>query len=228
MAGGLSSSSFLGEFSSSSAANRFLSQFTKTGWQISGGRISWQGISPGQTVRNQEDAPLQPENRFTAVSTYGKTIALSVGKRRLGTNVIWATQLEARRIGDRTYYETFPIDVQPPRIRIIRRPDDDDPDDDPTCPCGGVWPSCAECVPEENAEPCCDENRDSRPDDYVDPPRPGPDPGGCKSGTRTEYGCYGGGLWTGLCDNNCIVWKRECVGLTAVETKVWDCTEVGD
>lgn len=117
----------------------------------------------------QQDAPADPGNRDVAVSTYGKTISLSVGQRRLGGNVIFSTRLISRRIGDRTYTET--IKVPTPSLRVSEGTNGNGNANNPN---PGPPP---EPNPEPNTPPppppapCCDSDRPKDDPAATTPPR---------------------------------------------------------
>lgn len=174
-------------------------------------------VTPGQTVPGQEDEPTRPDSRAVVVSTYGKTIALSVGRRRLGANVIWSTPLTARRIGDRTVVESQPVEVDKPGFSISYG-GGSDADDPPAPPAPPAAPA-----------PCCGDNGSGAPGDYVPPPGAGAGGGGIPPGglppCESNYRCTG--WWTiGTCPSCasicCRQVHRSCNGATATDTVTFD------
>lgn len=169
----------------------------------------------GQTIPGQEDEPLRPENRSVAVSTYGKTISLSIGKRRLGGNIIWATELVPRRIGDYTYVQTIELETDHGAVEVIGGGSSggDDDDDGSGCQCGGSFPNCAQC---DKGEPCCDDDGGSGGEG--DPVPPGSPPDQCVPGTQClkqsnppYYRC-------------CKLVKRTCNGVNASDEILYEST----
>lgn len=65
------------------------------------------------SIADQEQAPDNPGVRTVAASSWGSAIPISVGRRRVGGNIIYATPLIPRRVGDVDYYVKVPLDVVP-------------------------------------------------------------------------------------------------------------------
>lgn len=88
---------------------------------------SWKllGQQPGYRVEDprideQTAKPEKPETRYVSASTYGKTIPISMGKRRLEGNLILCTALVPKLVGNRDFtieyevpiYEDPPVDPE--------------------------------------------------------------------------------------------------------------------
>lgn len=79
----------------------------------------WIGVGPnapaedtiidGVRIKGQEAPPADPGLRYVQVSTYGVSIPLSIGKRRLAGNIIDAEPLLPKLIGNRDYEVVYEI-----------------------------------------------------------------------------------------------------------------------
>lgn len=123
--------------------------------RISGGAFnSWDiRFIPGQAGRHFEDVriedqeaePTNPGIREVTASTYGQTIPVSLGRRRLPGNILQATQMIPRLVGGRDYEITYkvpmyadPPDDKPLSVDINPEPDRPRPDpENPPDKCGG-------------------------------------------------------------------------------------------
>lgn len=102
------------------AINRAYTADADYGAAIGGLHIRWGGKSgyhvEDPRVEDQSAKPEKPETRYVTASTYGKTIPISMGKRRLEGNLILCSALVPKLVGNQDYtieYE-IPIYEDPP------------------------------------------------------------------------------------------------------------------
>lgn len=96
-------------------------------------------------IDDQEAEPSNPGIREVTASTYGQTIPVSLGRRRLPGNVLQSSQMIPRLVGGRDYEITYkipkyadPPDDEPLSVDINPEPDRERPDpENPPGKCGG-------------------------------------------------------------------------------------------
>jgi len=74
----------------------------------------------GVRIEDQDEKPTAPEVRNFSTSSYNKMIPISLGRRRLGGNIIQCTAIVPRLVGTHEYTITYEIPVY------------EDPAEDPT------------------------------------------------------------------------------------------------
>lgn len=65
----------------------------------------------GVHIDSQKEKPEAPEVRQYSTSSYDRTIAISLGRRRLGGNVIQCSALVPRLVGTREYFVEYQIPI---------------------------------------------------------------------------------------------------------------------
>jgi hypothetical protein len=136
---------------------------------ISGGAfnswdIRWIPGMPGRhygdvRIEDQEAEPTNPGIREVTASTYGQTIPVSLGRRRLPGNIVQSTQMVPRLVGGRDYEITYqipiyedPPDDEPFSVDVDPAPDRERPDpENPPNKCGQD-----PCRPDPSNPPPCD------------------------------------------------------------------------
>jgi hypothetical protein len=127
-------------------------------------------------IQKQDTAPENPGVQTVAFSTYGITIPISMGRRRLVGNVIDALDLVPRLIGNRDYYIDYEVPITESNVGdqhfsvSCSEPKDPDGNDckgvESSGKCGTKYAGC-----------------------HVDPPDPPPDDGD-KTPEECGYGSY--------------------------------------
>lgn len=97
----------------------------------------------------QEQKPDNPGRRYVSASTWGRTIPISMGKRRLEGNILQSTALIPRLVGTTEYTVTYEIPVyedpplKPGGAVTVTYPGDDRPRPNPAIPQEGCDPGAA-------------------------------------------------------------------------------------
>lgn len=186
----------------------------RTGWyshKVSRARGFVLGDIPN--IAEQEGKPANPGIREASVSTYGGTIPISIGRRRLGGNVIEASTLVPRLIGTRTYTVDYEIPIVDDEngisARLVCGSSDTDSNGNACDNSGGLCDTkTAPCPPDEPA-----------PDDPGDPPDDTKDPSECYSQfgpgalSRGYKSCVTYGVGPDNCPI-CVEWSdiADCIG----------------